>query len=147
MKGKVVSGMIMTLIFIGLALNVRPTEASYSRSFTIIRLIDAFVDIDPNTLNLKSRGHWVKTYIELPEGYDVSDIDISTVRLNDEISAELHPTEIGDYDTDGIPDLMVKLNRQDLIAILSAGEATLTITGRVRGTLFKGRDTIRVINE
>ena len=130
----------MTLIFIGLAFNV-------GQAFTIIRLIDAFVDIDPNTLNLKSRGRWIKTYIELPEGYDVNNIDISTVRLNDEILAELHPTEIGDYDTDGIPDLMVKFNRRDLIAILSAGEATLTITGRVRSTLFVGRNTIRVINE
>ena len=132
--------MIMTLIFIGLAFNV-------GRAFTIIRLIDAFVDIDPNTLNLKSRGRWIKTYIELPEGYDVNNIDVSTVRLNDEILAELHPTEIGDYDIDGIPDLMVKFNRQDLIAILSTGEATLAITGRVSGTLFIGRDKIGVINE
>ena len=139
MKAKVVSGMIMTLIFIGLAFNV-------GQAFTIIRLVDAFVDIDLGTLNLKSRGQWIKTYIELPEGYDVNNIDISTVRLNDEILAESHPTEIGDYDTDGIPDLMVKFSRRDLIAILSTGEATLTITGRVRSTLFIGRDTIRVIN-
>jgi hypothetical protein len=139
LHNRIASGMIMTLLFIGLAFDV-------GQSFTIIRLIDAFVDIDPNTLNLKSRGQWITTYIELPEGYDVSNIDISTVRLNDEILAELHPTQIGDYDNDRIPDLTVKFKRQDLIAILSTGEAKLTITGRVRSTLFIGRDTIRVIN-
>jgi hypothetical protein len=109
--------------------------------------IPATLDINPDTLNLKSKGKWITAYIELPEGYNVNDIDISTVKLNNKIEAELHPTEIGDYDTDGIPDLMVKFDRQELIATLSVGEATLTITGKVNETLFEGSDTIRVIDE
>ena len=109
--------------------------------------IPATIDIDPDTLNLKSNGQWITAYIELPEDCDVSDIDISTVKLNDEIPAELHPTEIGDYDTDGITDLMVKFNRPDLVAILGVGEATLTITGKVNDVPFEGSDTIRVIDE
>jgi hypothetical protein len=104
----------------------------------------ATIDVDPDTLNLKSRGQWITAYIELPEGYDVSDIDVSTVMLNTEIQAEIHPTEIGDYDTDGIPDLMVKFDRAEVMALLSVGEATLTITGEVDGTPFEGSDTIRV---
>lgn len=112
--------------------------------------IEATVDVDPDTLNLKSKGKWVTCYIELPEDYDVSDIDTSTVKLNyedfDEISAELHPTEVGDHDTDGIPDLMVKFDRQDLIAILSVGKAILTITGEVNDVSFEGTDTIIVID-
>lgn len=112
--------------------------------------VEAIIDIDPDTLNLKSKGKWVTCYIELPEDYDVSDIDTSTVKLNyedfDEISAELHPTEVGDHDTDGIPDLMVKFDRQELIAILSVGEAKLTITGEVNGSPFEGTDTINVID-
>lgn len=107
--------------------------------------ISANVYIDPDSLNLKSKGKWVTIYIELAEGYDVGDIDISTVELNGEISAELHPTEIGDYDTDGFPGLMVKFSRQDLIAILSVGEATLTVTGKIDDTSFEGSDTIRTI--
>ena len=107
----------------------------------------ARVEIDPDTLNLKSKGKLISAYIELPVDYDVNDIDIYTVRLNGEISAELHPTEIGDYDADSILDLMVKFDRQDLIVILSAGEATLTVTGEVNGTPFDGSDTIRVIDE
>jgi len=107
----------------------------------------AAADVTPSTLNLKSKGKWITCYIELPEDYKVRDIDILTVKLNGEISAELHPTEIGDYDTDGIPDLMVKFNRKELIAISSVGEATLRITGEVNGTSFEGSDTIRVIDE
>lgn len=107
----------------------------------------AAADIVPNTLNLKSNGKWITCYIELPKGHDVSDIDISAVKLNNEISAELHPSEIGDYDEDGIPDLMVKFDRQDLIAFISVGEATLTITGEVNGVPFEGSDKIRVIGK
>jgi len=110
-------------------------------------VITATIDIDPDILNLKSKGRWITAYIELPEAYNASDINILTVKLNGEIQAELHPTEIGDYDTDGITDLMVKFNRQDLIAILSVGEATLTITGKVNDTPFEGTDTISVIGE
>ena len=110
-------------------------------------VVTAIIDINPYTLNLKSKGKWITAYIELPEGYNVSDIDVSTIMLNDAVPAELHPTEVGDYDTDGIPDLMVKFDREDLVAILSVGETTLTITGEVNGTQFEGSDTIKVINE
>lgn len=109
-------------------------------------VVPATVDIDPDTANLKSMGKWITAYIRVPEDYDVNDVDISTVKLNGEIPAELHPTEIGDYDADGIADLMVKFKRQNLMAILSVGEATLTITGEVNGFYFEGSDTIRVNN-
>jgi hypothetical protein len=57
-------------------------------------VIAATIDINPGTLNLRSKGKWITCHIELPEGYDVSDIDVSTVMLDGEIQAELHPTEI-----------------------------------------------------
>ena len=118
-------------------------RASWSRT----PVISATMDINPDTLNLKSKGKWITCYIELPEGYDVFDIDVSTIMMNDTILAELHPTEIGDYDTDGVLDLMVKFDRQEVIALLGAGEATLAITGEVSGIPFEGSDTIRVIGE
>ena len=107
------------------------------------------IDIDPDTLNLKSKGKWVTAYIELPDGYDVADIDVGTVTLEATIPAEDHPTEIGDYDNDGVPDLMVKFDRQALIEYLdgTTGEVTLTVSGELSdGTSFEGSDTITVIN-
>ena len=110
--------------------------------------LEATVEIYPETLCLHSLfGRWITAYIELPEGYDVSDIDISTVRLNDEVPAETHPTSIGDYDDDGISDLMVKFSRIEAMkSIFRTGENTLTISFVVAGRTFKGSDTIRVNN-
>jgi hypothetical protein len=117
----------------------------------------ATVDIDPNTLNLKSKGRWVTCYIEFPEGYDVYDVDLGTVALtaiDGETIDPLYregPTSIGDYDSDGIPDLMVKFNRRDLIAILKEivdppADVELTVSGDlIDGTTFEGSDIIRVI--
>jgi len=122
--------------------------------------ITATVNIKPNTLNLKSKGKWITCYIELSEGYDVSDIDVSTVMLNDTIPISLLdvpapepvPTEIGDYDSDGVPDLMVKFNRAALtshiyhVSGITYGNVALTITGQLAdGTMFEGSDTIKVM--
>jgi hypothetical protein len=111
-------------------------------------VVPATVDIDPDTLNLKSKGNWITAYIELPLGYNVRDIDASTVRLiigENEVPAERKPKEIGDYDHDGVRDLMVKFDRQAVQALLSVGEYELKVVGKVAGATFEGSDTIRVI--
>jgi len=110
--------------------------------------ISPMIDIDPDTLNLNSPGKWITCYIELPEGYDVADVDISTILLNDVVPAETHPTSIDDYDEDGIPDLMVKFNRQDVIDIIESGyNVEITVSGELTDeTMFKGTDYIKVIS-
>ena len=110
----------------------------------------ATIDFDPDTLNLKSKGSVVTVYIyiELPPGYDVSQINISSIRLNGTITALAEPTEISDYDGDSIPDLMVKFDRAAVQSVLAVGEQVqITITGEVGGMAFEGRDTIRVIDQ
>lgn len=110
--------------------------------------IRATIDFDPDTLNLKDEGKYVTVYIELPPGYDVSQIDISSIRLNGTVPALAKPTQVGDYDRDGIPDLMVKFGRAAIGGILTAGEQVeITITGEVAGIGFEGSDTIRVISK
>ena len=108
--------------------------------------INATVDFDPDTLNRSSKGTWVVVYIELPTGYLPADVDVASVRLEGSIPAESHPYCIGDHDKDGIPDLMVKFNRSDLINLLTAGDkVTVQVTGKVGSMLFEGVDVIRVI--
>ena len=105
--------------------------------------IRATIDFDPDTLNLKSKGKFVTVYIELPPGHDVGQISVSSIRLNGTIPALGKPTKIGDYDSDGIPDLMVKFNRAAVQDALTVGEEVeVTITGEVTGILFEGSDTI-----
>jgi len=89
----------------------------------------------------------VTVYIELPEGYDVEETDISTVMLNGIVPALAHPTDVGDYDSDGVSDLMVKFDRSDVQDVLEPGnEVEVTVSGQLTdGTSFEGADTIRVI--
>lgn len=123
-----------------------------------IEIVNATIDIDPGTLNLRSRGKWITCYIELPDGYNVSDIDLTSVMLNDTVPAYLKAHVIGDYDEDGIPDLTVKFDRAEVIDYIMANAnmtkllvgkfitATLTITGELHdGTPFQGNTAIRII--
>jgi len=114
---------------------------------TVLAAEPATIDIDPDTLNLKSRGNSITCYIELPESYVVGDIVIESVILEETISAEASRTEIGDYDQDSITDLMVKFDRQGLIEYLdgTTGQVQLTVRGEVGGIPFEGSDTITVI--
>lgn len=115
--------------------------------WTPIWTIEATVDIKPETLNLKSEGQYVTAYIELPAGeWGLEGIDVSSLRLNETIEpAECRPAT-GDYDADGIPDLMVKFSREALCGVLSAGKQTIALTGTFKdGADLTGEDTIRVL--
>ena len=106
--------------------------------------VEAIVDIDPDTLNLNSRGKWITAYIALPEGYDVQEIDVETVSLKkDDFEVG---GEYGEFQT-GI--LMVKFRRSEVQSILEAAEEVeLTVTGDlVDGGRFEGTDIIRVVDK
>jgi len=109
--------------------------------------ISASVDIDPDTLNLKSNGQWITAYISLPGEYRIDDIVPETVRIADN---PLVWSEI----QDGV--FMAKFDRASVQAALTDETdyeiaskfyyLTLTVTGELSdGTQFEGTDTIRVI--
>jgi hypothetical protein len=117
----------------------------------------ATLDLDPDKLNLASKGRWVTAYVELPPGYDVSNVNMGKTFLDDVIPvAEDSPISVGDYDSDGIPDLMMKFSRNDVIRYIEAmdwggetgrfRELTLKISGELHsGEMFEGSDTINII--
>jgi len=113
----------------------------------IIPIIPAVVNFDPDILNLRSRGQWVTVYLELPVGKEVSEINLASIRLNKQIPIEPEPVEMGDYDRNGLPDLMIKFNREAIRNILEVGDKVkITISGELTdGRLFEGNDTIKVI--
>ena len=117
---------------------------------SLVEPIKAAIDFDPDTLNLLSEGRWVTVYIEFPPGanHDINDIDLSTISLNGIIFAETSMFQIGDYDSDGTPDLMVKFDRLLVNELLEVGDSvTIIINGLlVDSTPFEGTDTIRVIS-
>jgi subtilase family serine protease/squalene cyclase len=119
--------------------------AAFSLHLPILN-ITATIDFDPNTLNKKSKGKWVVVYVEIPEGHDVTDIVVSSILLEGTVPAETWPYNIGDHDKDGIPDLMVKFRRDDVISLLPNGDyVQVQVTGEVGTITFEGVDTIRVI--
>jgi hypothetical protein len=113
-------------------------------------LDDGSVAIHPKTLNLKSKGRVVTTFLELPSGVDPADLDPSSLRLEGVLPRVTPPTpKLGDGDADGTPDLMVKFSRPDLIQLLcetdqTTGKVELTMTGEVTGVPFEVRGTVSV---
>ncbi|MCK4667850.1 hypothetical protein KAU33_13925 [Candidatus Dependentiae bacterium] len=109
--------------------------------------IVATVDVDPDTLHLGSEGKPITVYIELPEEYNIYQIDVNSILLNSQVYANPIPVEINDYDSDGILDLKVQFNRKKVQDILVVGKKIkITITGKVGTENFIGVDYIKVIN-
>lgn len=117
---------------------------------------EAAVDFDPDRLNLKSNGNWATVYIEFLTDFNVRDIDLTTIMLNSTFYVDpAAPTQVGDYDMDGVPDLMVKFDRASLVAWLGtvdldyetgrSFQAKLTVTGEIFGISFSATDTITVL--
>lgn len=112
------------------------------------------IDIDPDTLNLKSGGgkNSMIVYIEFPSGYDVSLINIATVKMTvngQDISSQTNPTEVGDANGNKVIDRMVKFDRQKVVEEIrgKTGNIEMIVSGSLQdGKSFKGSDTIRVIN-
>ena len=128
---------------------------------TVVERITATAAIHPYVLSSWSKGVWISAYIELPEGYNVNGINVSTTMLNDAVPVDLEaPTAIGDYDEDGILDLMIKFDRALVIDYIGdhvdwwnpertkplVYKVTLTVTGMLLdGTSFEGDSIIRIL--
>jgi hypothetical protein len=126
---------------------VRETEVSVLVE-GVTGLIAVDLDFNPPTLNVKNTNGRVTCYLEMPEPILPEDIDTETLRLNDVVEPDDWPITIGDHDGDGVPDLMVKFDRGEVIEVLPDGmEVEVRITGNLLdGRMFEGRAMITLIN-
>jgi len=110
--------------------------------------IVAKVFIVPRFINLKSYGKWLLAFIELPKGYKVKDIDLSTIVMNGTIPIKGKAIIIGKRL------LLARFDRSEVISLIRNGASsktktrfitvTLTITGKLKdGSIFQGSDKVR----
>jgi len=108
----------------------------------LITLIDAEIDIIPNTLNLSSKGKWISCHIKLPEVHNVADVNSYTVLLQNEVPAKW----IWFNERQNV--VMAKFERSELQEALEPGDIKLTVTGYLNdGSYFIGTDTIKVLQK
>lgn len=121
----------------------------------------ANINIDPDTINLSSKDKWLTCYIELPEGFDVMDIDGATVNIDGIFAyigkegwarAGANTSNIMDHDGDGILERMVKFDKPEVQDYLTGldilGDVELMVTGElINGPPFVGTDIIRIIDK
>jgi hypothetical protein len=152
---------------------MKGTNYAISSGFIAAALpaIEAIIDIDPDTLNLRSEGKWITCYVTLPEGYPVDVFDPTAVALTRVNGGTLETfiysdleaippkraAEKGNYPEEDEVQfqesleeemLKVKLSRSEVQAVVPLGdEVELTVTGNLlNGAFFQGTDVIRVID-
>jgi len=102
-------------------------------------LVGARINFEPNVLRSESKRSSVSVFIGLPNGYDVSQIDVSTILLNGLVSP-------ASTDRKG-QRLVLRFDRASVYSILEVGDHVLIeVTGKLSdGTPFRGRDYIKVM--
>lgn len=104
------------------------------------------IDIEPARLNFSSRGKWITCHIWLPEGYDVADVNCSSIMLEETILAKV--VEKNNRQRS----LIVKFSRPALKDLLleigMLGDIELLVTGKLADrTFFEGTDVVNVFDK
>lgn len=115
--------------------------------------IQATLDIRPRLLNLRSKGRWITGYIKLPGNYTSADIDLSTIKLNNSITADPKQHDMKNHHNRKAAAIIVKFNRAQVINLILKTLGTehiwtvkLTVTGKLRdGNFFEATAVIRII--
>ncbi len=117
-------------------------------------VISAAIDINPKTINLKSRNLLISARIELPSGYSANDIDFSSVNITkvdgslvEPVPADSYSKQVKNRNNNNTAELKVWFPRNNLKKFLSVAEnVSITISGKLTtGEAFEGRAFINVI--
>jgi hypothetical protein len=121
--------------------NVTDSDLRYATKTELAQLVRSVdLDIDPDTLNLRSKGRWITAYL-VTKNANPKVIDTSSLLLNDMVGPAW-------WDIQSETVLMVKFNRVAVQAILPVSDSVdIKVTGQWKdGGSFEVHDTIRVIN-
>lgn len=116
-------------------------------------LAQATVEYMPEPINYLARGRFVDAYIEPQGNGDASTIEPDTLKITtvdgNTLSSPIVPeagfAEVGDFDSDGTPDLHIRFDRDRFRDVVPPGTRTLVLEGRALGQLFQGERTVSVV--
>jgi hypothetical protein len=87
---------------------------------------------------------WIFATVELPAGFNPSDINVRTVRLAGSVGPNPLYRRIVDQDNDGIPELELLFSFSRVAPLLEPGANSLGLTGLVGSVEFQGSASIQV---
>ena len=121
------------------SMDMTPADSPMLVNINVIVAMPAGVTFDLKKLDLNSNGI-LKAFITLPEGYDVADIDVSTVECEGVYA-------FGDGSViPGKQALEVKFRIQDMVDVPTGDAVSLSVTGELTtGERFEGSNTVEVI--
>ena len=104
-------------------------------------MLEAWVDVTPNTLKVGSNGQFVNAWVELPVEYDPSEIVISSVRINQTLAPiEDKSGALVDTNENGILEMAFKFDREAFFETIPQGqEVEVFVSGEVRGPAVRGQ--------
>lgn len=150
----IILGLTMILSGTGLAMFAHGSKELSdlsNNSILVFDIEDIEVFMDPNPLNFKSKGKFVTVHIEIPSEYDIDDISVSSIRMDDFLQPEeIKGTalKIGDHDDDDIPDIMLKFDRQAIIEHYGKCEdKVVSFTGMIGDKSFIGEIKLTIFDK
>jgi len=109
---------------------------------SLITIIDAEIEIHPETLNLASKSKWITCHIWLPDEYSVGDIEPDSILLERRFKADWK------WYNEKQQVVMLKFKRSKLDTILEPGDIELIVSCHlIDGTYFEGTDVTKVIDK
>lgn len=122
---------------------IKPAFSSEIKEFSIVKIVHAHVDFEPDSFSKKKNIKYADVWIQLQgKNYDADEIDVSSIRLNGKVPVLASPIVINGRE------LEAKFDMKEVKSILKTGKQKVTISGNfiTDGVKFEGTDEIRVKN-
>ncbi|MFH1314511.1 MAG: DUF6689 family protein [Candidatus Eisenbacteria bacterium] len=112
----------------------RSHTLAFSLRFSDGERVETLAEIKPYKIILGLESPWLAAYIEVPEGFDASQVDASNIYLDGEARAVPDSVLAVDYDSDGELEVRALFVRQQVENLFDeSGPVTVSLTGFVDG--------------
>jgi len=117
-------------------------------TITVLPPIEVPMKFTPQTLNLRSKGNWLKAHFVLPEDFTVDEVDTDTPALIEPLGIESNYMIVF-INEDGFIEIEAAFNRVDFCGSIASYDRNIEVMviGRfTNGRNFYGTDIIKITN-